>query len=330
MRRLLFLLLIGIALALGYGWVTQATAPLKLGRPIACPPNQNCFVLLYPDRDPGPGAQDFGCGRMTYDGHKGTDFAIPDERVMAQGVKVTAVAAGKVLRVRDGVPDRRIQGNRPPREIQGTECGNGVVLDHGRDWQTQYCHLRQGSVLVQPGDPVTEGQAIGLVGVSGQASFPHVHLVVRHQGQVVDPFVGPGAKAGCRAPKRPLWKSVLAYQPTGLIRAGFAPQLPKLDPLWSGAFADPTLPVTSPAVVFWVQTYGVLEGDQEQLRLFDPNDQVVAEFKRSLPKSQRVWVSSIGKRGTRTPLIPGRWSGTYQLSRDGAVLVELEQEVRLK
>ena len=57
---------------------------------------------MYSDRDPSPKAVDFGCGRQTYDGHKGTDFAIPDEKIMAKGVAVKAVAAGKVLRVRDG------------------------------------------------------------------------------------------------------------------------------------------------------------------------------------------------------------------------------------
>ena len=328
-RRTLFLLVIGFILAWGCGQVTPAIPPLQLGPPINCPPGQNCFILQYPDRDPGPGAQDFGCGRMTYDGHKGTDFAIPDQRVMTQGVEVTAAAAGTVLRSRDGVVDRRIQGGQPPAEIQGIECGNGVVIDHGQDWQTQYCHLRQGSVAVKPGDTVTEGQVLGLVGVSGQASFPHVHLSVRHQGQVIDPFVGPGAAPGCQGPKQSLWKSPLAYIPTGLIRAGFAPKLPELDELWSGAFSEPTLPVTSPAIVFWVQVYGVLAGDREQIQLFDPNGTVAADLERSLSKSQRIWASSIGKRGTPTPLLPGRWQGKYQLIRDGKTLIDVEQDVRL-
>lgn len=329
MRRAFFFLVMGFLLALGCGQVAPAAPSLQLGLPIACPTNQNCFILQYPDRDPGPGSQDFGCGRMTSNGHQGTDFAIPDEQVMAQGVQVTAAAAGNVLRIRDGVPDRRLRGDQPAAEIQGVECGNGVVVDHGQGWQTQYCHLRRGSVAVQPGDLITEGQSLGLVGVSGQASFPHVHLTVWHQGQVVDPFVGLDAKPGCQGPQHPLWKSPLPYTPTGLIRAGFAPTLPDLEALWSGEFKQTMLPATTPAVVFWVQTYGVLEGDREQIQLFDPKGEVAAELDRSLSKSQRVWVSAIGKRGTQTPLIPGRWHGKYQLTRDGTVLVDVEQDIRL-
>ena len=97
---------------------------------------------------------DFGCGRQTYDGHKGTDFAIPDEQAMARGVNVLAAQGGTVLRVRDGVVDRRIQTEADKKTVEGTECGNGVVIDHssipnGAGWETQYCHLRQGSVQVK-------------------------------------------------------------------------------------------------------------------------------------------------------------------------------------
>jgi len=330
MHRNIILLLLGLMLAVGCGQASQTIPSLKLGLPIDCTLGQDCFVLLYPDRDPGPEAIDFGCGRMTYDGHTGTDFAIPDETAMARGVAVQAAAAGTVLRTRNNIPDRRIQDANQTAEVEGTECGNGVVIDHGQNWQTQYCHLRQGSVTVQPGDGVSEGSSLGLIGASGAASFPHVHLSVRYQDQVIDPFVGPEAQAGCQTSKSPLWKSDLPYQPTGLIRAGFSTQIPELDQLWNGEFADKTLPVNSPAVVFWVHTYGMLKGDQERLQLQDPQGKVVANLNRPVTDSQRTWSGAIGKKGTQQPLRSGRWSGRYQLIRGEQTLIDHGETVLLK
>lgn len=330
MRRKIMPLLLGLIFAVGCGLSSQAIPSLQLEQPIDCTLGQDCFVLLYPDRDPGPEAVDFGCGRMTYDGHQGTDFAIPDEKAMTRGVAVKAAAAGTVLRTRTNIPDRRLQDADQIAEVQGTECGNGVVIDHGQNWQTQYCHLRQDSVMVQPGDRVTKGDNLGLVGASGKASFPHVHLSVRYQDQIVDPFMGPEAQAGCQGPRSPLWKTALPYQPTGLIRAGFAPQLPELEQLWMGAFAEDTLAANSPAVVFWVHTYGMLKGDQEQLQLQDPQGKIVANLNRPVTDSQKIWTSSIGKQGTKQPLIPGRWSGRYQLIRGEQTLIDHEETILLQ
>ena len=48
-----------------------------------------------------------------------------------------------------------------------------------------YCHLS--AFRVQSGDPVTPGQVIGLVGATGLATGPHVHLQVNLDGKPVDP-----------------------------------------------------------------------------------------------------------------------------------------------
>ena len=330
MRRYICLLLLGVVFVVGCELATQANPNLQLGLPIDCTLGKDCFVLLYPDRDPGPEAVDFGCGRMTYDGHKGTDFAIPDEQVMAAGVQVKAAAAGTVLRTRNNIRDRRLQNQTQTDAVDGLECGNGVVIEHDENWQTQYCHLRQGSVLVQPGDNVKEGTPLGLVGTSGKASFPHVHLSVRYQDKVVDPFVGPEAPSGCQGSKSPLWETALPYQSTGLIRAGFATQLPELEQLWDGEFKDQVLSVDSPALVFWVHTYGMLKGDQERLQLQDPQGKIVAQFDRSVSESQKVWTSSLGKKGSKQLLIPGRWSGQYQLIRDKKTIIDHKADILLQ
>ena len=54
------------------------------------------------------------------------------------------------------------------QKISGKECGNGVVLVHDDGYQTQYCHLKKGSVAVKKGARVSEGDLLGFIGMSGK------------------------------------------------------------------------------------------------------------------------------------------------------------------
>jgi hypothetical protein len=311
--------------------VAQQPNSPKFGKPIGCTLGKDCFILLYFDRDPSPAAVDFGCGRQTYDGHDGTDFAISDAKVMAKGVPVIASAAGKVLRVRDGVIDRRLQNEADKAKVAGSECGNGMVIDHGGGWEAQYCHLRQGSVVVKPGVSVAKGAVLGMVGNSGKASFPHVHVTFRYQGKAVDPFMGVNPKLGCNVARNPIWDQPLDYISTGLIRAGFAPKLPDDNAVWEGQFAETKLAVNSPALVFWVQSYGVLKGDREKYQLFDPSGKTVVNNTSEIKAPSRTWLSSIGKRNSpNSPLASGVWRAEYRLTRGDKVIAEVKREVELR
>ena len=63
--------------------------------------------------------------------------------------------------------------------------GTSVVVEHANGLSTRYAHL---STLVNLGDEVQEGQAIGLAGQSGRATGPHLHYEVMASGQSVDPL----------------------------------------------------------------------------------------------------------------------------------------------
>ena len=86
----------------------EAEAPFALMLPIDCRPGVDCWILRYVDHDPGPGVRDYACGQLTGDGHKGTDFAIPNLATMTAGVEVRAAAAGIVDALRDGLGRVRI------------------------------------------------------------------------------------------------------------------------------------------------------------------------------------------------------------------------------
>lgn len=71
--------------------------------------------------------------------------------------------------------------------VENYDKGNGryVVLDHGNGFRTKYAHLKKS--LVQKGDTVERGQAIGLVGNSGRSTGPHVHYEIHYDDKIVNP-----------------------------------------------------------------------------------------------------------------------------------------------
>ncbi len=161
-----------------------------LALPLACTLGETCWVANYVDVDSSGRARDCQCGPRTYDGHDGTDFAVWDLAVMAKRGPVVAVAPGIVRTIRDGMDDRAVTDEVSRQAVEGRECRNGVIIDHQGGWQTQYCHLRKGSVKVRAGARVDTGPLLGLVGLSGKTEFPHAHLTVRYKGAVIDPFTG--------------------------------------------------------------------------------------------------------------------------------------------
>lgn len=66
--------------------------------------------------------------------------------------------------------------------------GNCVVIDHSHSLATVSAHLRQ--TLVSVGQPVAEGDMVGLVGSTGRSTGPHLHLhfEVRLHGVPIDPI----------------------------------------------------------------------------------------------------------------------------------------------
>lgn len=169
---------------------------ISLSLPIDCTLGDTCYIQNYVDHDPSDAASDFQCGGLTYDTHKGTDFGLISLAAMERGVNVFASAPGTVHGVRDILFTSDLSS-----EINGHDCGNGVVVAHDNGWETQYCHMREGSVSVIVGDLVEPGDVLGQVGLSGRTQFPHVHISVRQGGQLVDPFAPDGViNCGTLAP----------------------------------------------------------------------------------------------------------------------------------
>jgi hypothetical protein len=94
--------------------------------------------------------------------HAGLDVAVE------RGTQVVASGAGTVLAVGDYFFN-----------------GQTIFLDHGNGLITMYCHMDR--LDVQAGNVVAKGQPIGLSGMTGRATGPHLHWSVVLNGTMVDP-----------------------------------------------------------------------------------------------------------------------------------------------
>ncbi|WP_415401961.1 peptidoglycan DD-metalloendopeptidase family protein [Tateyamaria sp. SN3-11] len=281
--------------------------------PIDCDLGSDCFVQQYVDHDTSNQAMDFRCSNLSYDTHQGTDFALRSLEQMRRGVSVLAAAPGTVRATRDGMEDRLFRTGDASR-ISGRECGNGVVIDHGGGWTTQYCHMKRGSLEVKIGDRVTKSTVLGEVGLSGRTQFPHVHMTVRKDGDVIDPF-DPDGKISCGAPStETLWQNPLPYRPGGILSVGFADKVPGFDAVKAGRAASATLPTTAPALVVFGYAFGGRKGDTLRLRI-DAPDGVMMDERVVLEKNQAQFFRAVGKRLRGAGWAPGTYEGTVTLMR---------------
>ena len=78
-----------------------------------------------------------------------------------------------------------------PGIVVRTKCdpdgyGNYVVVSHDNELETLYAHLTYD--LVEPGQQLKAGDAIGLGGTTGNATGPHLHFETRLRGEAIDPL----------------------------------------------------------------------------------------------------------------------------------------------
>jgi hypothetical protein len=295
-----------------------AARDITLSPPLACDLGADCFIQQYVDHDPSEGAMDFRCSNLSYDTHKGTDFALRSFDQMRRGVRVLASAPGTVTATRDGMQDTLYDRDNGD-DVDGRECGNGVVLDHGGGWTTQYCHLKRGSVAVRKGDRVSKQTTLGLVGLSGRTQFPHVHLSVRKDGAVIDPF-DPDGKISCDAPStQSLWRSDLPYRPGGVLTVGFADAVPAYDAVKDGSAAQANLPTTAPAIVVFGYAFGGKKGDRMRLTINTPDGELMDEYV-ALDRDQAQFFRAVGKKRSVAAWPKGRYTGTVTLMRGGRMI----------
>ncbi len=63
--------------------------------------------------------------------------------------------------------------------------GKILVVDHGNGYESAYAHLNE--MLAEAGQVVERGEVIARAGQTGNATTPHIHYEIRHDGQAVNP-----------------------------------------------------------------------------------------------------------------------------------------------
>jgi murein DD-endopeptidase MepM/ murein hydrolase activator NlpD len=98
--------------------------------------------------------------------HKGVDFAAPT------GTPIHAAGAGKV-------------------EFVGWQHGYGKVvkIKHDGGYETVYGHMSRFNDALKKGSTVAMGQTIGFVGMTGDATGPHLHYEFHVNGVYTDPLI---------------------------------------------------------------------------------------------------------------------------------------------
>ncbi len=322
--------LVFLAFGAAFGWLFGGPALAddrpQLSLPLACQPHKTCFIQTYVDVDPGKGVKDYMCGTATYDQHSGVDFRLLSAAAATKTpFPVLASADGTVKAVRDGVADDFFNKSNA-KTVAGRECGNGVIIEHGGGWETQYCHMRKGSVHVTKGQAVKRGDQLGEAGFSGMADFAQVHLSVRHDGKIVDPFLPDAVDGKCDPNARGpgLWEPSAAaafpYRNGEMIGAAFAGDAPSVTALEVDDQDVVPLTETSADVVLYGRFINLKKGDRVQFVANGPGGSLFDESAAPLDHDKATYVAFVGRRRAKDPWTKGHYEGHVALVRDGAVI----------
>jgi len=322
-------------------FVPQAVAAAPtLQMPIDCAlgRDQGCFIQYYFDHDPGPNAQDLFCGPLARNNGKGTAFAVRSLTQMKQGVPVLAAAAGTVLAVRKDLPNTDFRA-LDKEQLTNKESGNGLVIDHGQGWQTQYNHMAPQGLALNVGETVSAGQKLGLVGRSGKATFPHLYFLVRHNGKEIDPFTGIQTPKGCQNAGQkqdrgrlwdPLTQSALGYTGLGLVSSGFSPGRPSQKIMALGLGEKIPMPRRAATLIFWVESFGIRAKDEGYFEIKHPSGMSLVRKTKVFEKNFARNMTYIGQKAPQGEWRPGRYPALFILKRDGKEIYRLEKQATIR
>lgn len=105
-------------------------------------------------------------------GYVATDYFCYDKPVVAP-------ALGTVVAVVNTVEDNEIGATNTLQN-----WGNTVVIKHEDYLYSKMSHLKKGSIEVNIGDVVIEGQSIGKCGNSGRSPYPHLHFQLQGTSKI--------------------------------------------------------------------------------------------------------------------------------------------------
>ena len=122
-------------------------------------------------------------GKFTHPTDTETSTVFGVKRIMNE-VK-TSVHRGMDFRGKTGTPVKAINSGTVVLTKDLFYGGNTLIVDHGMGLYSVYMHLSK--FETEKGKPVSKGDVIGLIGSSGRATGPHLHISVKLNGISVNP-----------------------------------------------------------------------------------------------------------------------------------------------
>src|SRR5471030_3130793 len=129
---------------------------------------------------PGGGGLSFTTATPPAASSPGATPAARGVMALHEGVDLVAPYGAPIFASGDGI----VKGAEPKGRY-----GNWIEIDHPADLATVYGHLSSFAPGIAAGTPVTQGQLIGYIGLTGRTTGPHVHFEVRFKGRPVNPMV---------------------------------------------------------------------------------------------------------------------------------------------
>ncbi len=296
----------------------------SLQLPLECDYGKNCYIQKYVDAAEGKASQDYRCGSLSNNDHKGTDFRLHDYDSLNSGVNVIAAMTGKVLEVRDYMPDVNAD-LIDVKSVFNRGYGNMVLLQHDNDYKTLYAHLKRNSIPLKKGQKVQAGDVIGMVGQSGLTDYPHLHFEVLKGRNRIDPFTGSPLETGCdNENDKSLWDTPLPYKPTHLIRIGIFDSPLNRHAMEYKIYQNARLTPKSKGIILNAYVAGVQKNDRYRVKLFYGSQKKPFFDKEGRYKKDRAFgIISGGKSDIGKPWAKGTYRAelTYSRETDGKVKV---------
>ena len=158
---------------------TVTKAGLVAAQPTSPPPPPSPVVLAaFPVAPSCAFADTYGAPRSGGRSHQGVDI------IVGSGTPIYAVMDGTI--------------SRKQIEFAGSLGGNALWLTAADGTYFYYAHLSAFAPGIELGSAVTAGQLIGYVGMTGNASVPHLHFEVHpNGGSAVNPYPVVKAASNC-------------------------------------------------------------------------------------------------------------------------------------
>lgn len=294
----------------------------ELTFPVDCVIGQDFWYMAFMDLDARASYHDHMCGVRTYDAHKGTDIA-PNLAVV-KTLDIVASASGHVVGIRDGLDDTPMQTEDRARDA--ARCGNGVRIDHGGGWTTQYCHMEKGSIAVSRGDIVEAGQQLGRIGSSGWSELAHLHFQLEKDGVPVDPYPGasPSENPECVASRGQglgLWRDVAShngdsYQPVHIRSVGLTIAPSTSQQAKFGGYPKIESPDAG-ALVAYLVLFGAPSGARIDTRIEAPAGQTLFTDSKVLERSFAEYFTFAGRKRGQQNWQTGHYTALVTISGNG-------------